>query len=170
MVGNFFDKFYQILAVVVTLFTVHYIKANEQWPTLVYLFVINAWTIVLYYEDKCNSKNSKRWRTSENCLIWTSLLGGWIGAIFAQQCFRHKIRKWTFQFQFFISIVINMYMIYLRNDIYAYISDKIVSAWFVLSIFIWKCLQRKNFEKQSKIFEYDLNILIKTDFSIKRKK
>lgn len=38
-----------------------------------------------------------RWRTPENTLHVAELLGGWPGALVAQQLFRHKTRKISYQ-------------------------------------------------------------------------
>ena len=43
------------------------------------------------------SAETGRWRTPENTLHITELLGGWPGALVAQQVFRHKTRKVSFQ-------------------------------------------------------------------------
>lgn len=125
MLGYLLDQFYKILAVAVTIFTFWYIWVNEQWIALIYLLLINAWAIELYYRDKCYSNNPNRWRISEKLLVWIGIFGGWIGAIFAQQRFRHKTRKWSFQFNFFFSIGLNMCIIYYRNDIISHFHDKI---------------------------------------------
>lgn len=49
-----------------------------------------------YWWDK-SSAQAGRWRTPENTLHLLELLGGWPGALVAQQCFRHKTRKLSFQ-------------------------------------------------------------------------
>lgn len=49
-----------------------------------------------YWRDK-SSAQAGRWRTPENSLHVVELLGGWPGALVAQQCFRHKTRKLSFQ-------------------------------------------------------------------------
>lgn len=48
-----------------------------------------------YWWDK-SSAQAGRWRTPENSLHLVELLGGWPGALIAQQCFRHKTRKPSF--------------------------------------------------------------------------
>jgi len=54
---------------------------------------------VQYWHDK-SSAQAGRWRTPENVLHGVALLGGWPGALVAQQCFRHKTRKTSFQLVF----------------------------------------------------------------------
>jgi uncharacterized membrane protein YsdA (DUF1294 family) len=45
---------------------------------------------------------------SENALLWTGLLGGWPGAIVAQQLLRHKTQKASFRSAFWMSVVANV--------------------------------------------------------------
>ncbi|MBV2133020.1 DUF1294 domain-containing protein [Pseudomonas sp. MAP12] len=49
-----------------------------------------------YWADKNNAEKG-RWRTPENTLHAVELLGGWPGALLAQQVFRHKTRKVSYQ-------------------------------------------------------------------------
>ncbi|WP_339463095.1 DUF1294 domain-containing protein [Pseudomonas sp. EA_105y_Pfl2_R69] len=53
-------------------------------------------SFVQYWQDK-SSAQAGRWRTPENVLHLVELLGGWPGALVAQQCFRHKTRKLSYQ-------------------------------------------------------------------------
>jgi uncharacterized membrane protein YsdA (DUF1294 family)/cold shock CspA family protein len=53
-------------------------------------------SFVQYWQDKSNAQRG-RWRTPENALHVVELLGGWPGAMVAQQCFRHKTRKLSYQ-------------------------------------------------------------------------
>jgi uncharacterized membrane protein YsdA (DUF1294 family) len=46
-------------------------------------------------------------RTLENVLQVCALLGGWPGALLAQQVFRHKSSKRSFQVVFWITVVVN---------------------------------------------------------------
>ncbi len=64
----------------------------------------SAITIVAYGWDKSKAKRGK-WRTSEATLHMLELLGGWPGAFIAQQFFRHKNRKHSFQIQFLVIVV-----------------------------------------------------------------
>ena len=57
-----------------------------------------------YWSDK-NSAQKGRWRTPENTLQITALLGGWPGALVAQQVFRHKTRKLSFQLPFWLIVL-----------------------------------------------------------------
>lgn len=52
-------------------------------------------TFGVYAVDKSAARN-RRWRTPENTLHMLSLMGGWPGAMFAQQMLRHKSSKRSF--------------------------------------------------------------------------
>jgi uncharacterized membrane protein YsdA (DUF1294 family) len=52
-------------------------------------------TLCVYACDKRASSRGRR-RVPENTLHALALLGGWPGAIAAQQLLRHKRRKWNF--------------------------------------------------------------------------
>ena len=64
-------------------------------------------TTLEYGFDKLKAKRGK-WRTSEMTLHILDLLGGWPGALIAQQIFRHKNRKAAFQIQFWVIVAIHL--------------------------------------------------------------
>ena len=49
-------------------------------------------SVLLFWIDKRNARQDRR-RIPENTLHAVELLGGWPGALIAQQLFRHKTRK-----------------------------------------------------------------------------
>ncbi|MBC9250795.1 cold-shock protein [Pseudomonas alcaligenes] len=61
-------------------------------------------SFVQYWHDKSSAQQG-RWRTPENTLHITELLGGWPGALVAQQVFRHKTRKLSFQLVFWLIVL-----------------------------------------------------------------
>tara|TARA_R110000803_G_scaffold19733_1_gene51411 strand:+ start:1225 stop:1827 length:603 start_codon:yes stop_codon:yes gene_type:complete len=63
--------------------------------------------IIGYWIDK-NAAIRKSWRISETVLLLLGLVGGWPGAIVAQEVFRHKTRKGTFRYLFWMTVAINM--------------------------------------------------------------
>lgn len=75
-------------------------------------FVLAAYVIAslvafgAYAWDKASAQVG-RWRTTESTLLLIGLLGGWPGAAFAQQAFRHKSRKVSFQFSFWLTVIVN---------------------------------------------------------------
>lgn len=50
----------------------------------------------------------KEWRISETVLILLGLVGGWPGAVLAQELFRHKTKKPAFRLLFWMSVAINV--------------------------------------------------------------
>ena len=63
-----------------------------------------------YWLDKSASVEG-RWRTQESTLQFFSLIGGWPGALIAQQLLRHKSRKRSFQAGFWFAVSINIAML-----------------------------------------------------------
>ena len=66
----------------------------------------SAASIVAYAVDKSAARHG-RWRTSESTLHLLAIIGGWPGALVAQQVFRHKSRKPSFQAAFLLTVVLN---------------------------------------------------------------
>ena len=60
----------------------------------------------LYWYDKQQAK-AGQWRTPENVLHGVELLGGWPGALVAQQMFRHKTRKLSYQVFFWLIVALH---------------------------------------------------------------
>lgn len=62
---------------------------------------------LMYFFDKMAAERSAQ-RTPENTLHLFDLLGGWPGALIAQQQFRHKTIKQPFQAIFWVTVVVNL--------------------------------------------------------------
>lgn len=60
-------------------------------------------SFVQYWLDKRNAQSGAQ-RTPENTLHLVELLGGWPGALIAQQVFRHKTRKASYQTVFWLIV------------------------------------------------------------------
>lgn len=73
---------------------------------LAYL-VASATCFAVYARDKAAARGGRR-RTSERTLLVLSLLGGWPGAVLAQQWLRHKTRKQPFQNLFWLSVALHV--------------------------------------------------------------
>lgn len=63
-------------------------------------------TFVLYALDKSAARRGA-WRTKESTLQLFGLAGGWPGALIAQNTFRHKSRKASFQSVFWATVALN---------------------------------------------------------------
>lgn len=68
--------------------------------------IINLTTHLAYAIDKRAARKA-RWRVPEAQLHLLALLGGWPGAILAQQTLRHKTVKRSFRFAFWITVILN---------------------------------------------------------------
>ena len=64
-------------------------------------------TFVLYAVDKSAAKKGA-YRTPEDTLHMLALLGGWPGALYAQQLLRHKSSKQSFRIVFWITLALNV--------------------------------------------------------------
>jgi uncharacterized membrane protein YsdA (DUF1294 family)/cold shock CspA family protein len=67
---------------------------------------VSLMTFMAYALDK-SAARSGLGRTPENTLFFFGLAGGWPGAIFAQQLFRHKSSKREFQTVFWLTVLLN---------------------------------------------------------------
>ena len=67
---------------------------------------MSALAFILYGVDKWAAKREAQ-RTAESTLQLCALLGGWPGALLAQQVFRHKSSKRSFQIAFWSSVTLN---------------------------------------------------------------
>ncbi len=84
----------------------------------IYLIGSNLIAFILYGYDKSlalrNSKNISR--VSENKLLFTTLIGGTIGALLSMSIFRHKIKKPAFIIKFSIVVIIQAIAIYFYTN------------------------------------------------------
>jgi uncharacterized membrane protein YsdA (DUF1294 family) len=62
---------------------------------------------IAYAIDK-SAAQSGAWRTRERTLHVLALIGGWPGALIAQQVLRHKSRKPSFRTAFLATVVVNV--------------------------------------------------------------
>ena len=91
------------IAVVAALSRLGYIPAAILW---LYLGA-SVWLFFLYYIDKSAAENGRR-RTPEATLHNFALIGGWPGALVAQQMLRHKSKKESFRSTFWITVILNV--------------------------------------------------------------
>jgi uncharacterized membrane protein YsdA (DUF1294 family) len=65
-------------------------------------------TFIAYAIDKSAARN-RRWRTKERTLQFFSLIGGWPGALIAQNMLSHKTSKTAFQNVSWITVIVNCF-------------------------------------------------------------
>ncbi|MFJ4605607.1 DUF1294 domain-containing protein [Pseudomonas atacamensis] len=68
--------------------------------------IVSVLAFFLYWADKRKAR-ADAWRTPENILHAVELAGGWPGALIAQQVFRHKTRKVSFQILFWVIVLLH---------------------------------------------------------------
>ena len=79
---------------------------NIQRYILYWYLGASLFAFIAYAKDKFAARRG-RWRTPEGTLHLLGLVGGWPGALIAQETFRHKSRKTSFQVIFAITFVLN---------------------------------------------------------------
>ena len=75
-------------------------------PILIISIFASLLTFFIYALDKHAAKKGA-WRTQESTLHLLSLIGGWPGALVAQQSLRHKSKKAEFRSIFWITVMLN---------------------------------------------------------------
>ena len=68
--------------------------------------IVSVLAFFMYWADKRKAR-ADAWRTPENILHAVELAGGWPGALIAQQVFRHKTRKVSFQILFWVIVALH---------------------------------------------------------------
>lgn len=71
---------------------------------------VSLLTMLLYGIDKSAAKKEKR-RVSEAKLHILSVLGGWPGALLAQQIFKHKRSKSSFMRVYWVTVLVNLILL-----------------------------------------------------------
>jgi len=79
---------------------------NAIWLPLAIYVVMSLLALFLYWRDKRQAR-AGGWRTPEKVLHGVELLGGWPGALIAQQVWRHKTRKVSFQLVFWLIVLLH---------------------------------------------------------------
>jgi uncharacterized membrane protein YsdA (DUF1294 family) len=85
--------------------------ANAFWPIPLGVAALYLVTSILcfigYAVDKSAAKAGRR-RVPEKTLLLLGIIGGWPGAIIAQQTLRHKTQKVSFRRAFWATVLVNV--------------------------------------------------------------
>jgi uncharacterized membrane protein YsdA (DUF1294 family) len=108
--------------VAIAAFLALYLAVGTVWPVAPWVakayLAASAVCFLAYALDK-SAAVAGRWRTKENTLLFLGLLGGWPGAIVAQQVLHHKSSKASFQLAFWASVVLNVFAFVLLSSPFA---------------------------------------------------
>lgn len=72
------------------------------------LYLLSSPVAFLMYGWDKVAATGGRWRTQESTLLLVGLMGGWPGALIAQEKIRHKTAKASFQATFWFTVLINV--------------------------------------------------------------
>ncbi|TGN40318.1 DUF1294 domain-containing protein [Marinobacter confluentis] len=100
LAGVFVLGFFALLA---SLFYQHYLPIS----VLAAYGGVSVVSFVMYGMDKAAAQRGGQ-RTAENTLHLFEVCCGWPGALMAQQVFRHKTRKGSYQFVFWLAVLANL--------------------------------------------------------------
>lgn len=81
------------------------LRGGSWLPAAIYP-LMSLMAFILYGYDKRQAQAQGQ-RTPEKVLHATELLGGWPGALLAQQVFRHKTRKLSYQVVFWMIVLLH---------------------------------------------------------------
>lgn len=76
-------------------------------PIVTFYAVVSVIAYVTYAIDKKAAIKNRR-RVSEKSLHLLGVLGGWPGALLAQQRLRHKTQKTSFQLMYWLTVTLNL--------------------------------------------------------------
>lgn len=97
--------------IVLAAFALTYLMVTLLWGTRLYLALaylgMSLVCATAYWMDK-RAAQTAQWRISESTLLLLGALGGWPGAIIAQQTLRHKTSKTSFQAGFWLTVGVNV--------------------------------------------------------------
>ncbi|GAA1507240.1 DUF1294 domain-containing protein [Agromyces terreus] len=111
-----------VLIVFVAAFAVAYVVLDLPWWLPAISAGLSVVAFAAYGLDKAAAGRAGRRRTPESTLHLLGLLGGWPGALVAQQLFRHKTRKRSFRRVFWFTVVLNVLALSLVIALLAHLS------------------------------------------------
>ncbi|HBM85591.1 MAG TPA: DUF1294 domain-containing protein [Opitutae bacterium] len=98
-----------LLLLLPTLALLQTVESIDTRHSLGYLVVISLSTYVAYWRDKRRAQMAGR-RVSEATLHLLELAGGWPAAFVAQQQFRHKTAKRSYQRTYWSIVILHQYL------------------------------------------------------------
>ena len=106
--------YFVVLAFIVVFVAVASVWSVQRWLVSLYV-LLSLITFFAYWKDK-RAAQGGHWRTPESTLHVLAVMGGWPGAILAQQWLRHKSSKTAFRTAFWVTVVLNVVLfVYLHS-------------------------------------------------------
>jgi uncharacterized membrane protein YsdA (DUF1294 family) len=95
----------------IAVFAALYLVGAVFWPRPLWVaglyLVASLVCYALYATDKRRARFGG-WRVPERTLLFWGFIGGWPGAIVAQQVLRHKTQKVSFREAFWVTVIFNV--------------------------------------------------------------
>jgi uncharacterized membrane protein YsdA (DUF1294 family) len=95
----------------IVLFVVGALVGNAFWPIPLWVpalyLVASILCFIGYAVDKSAARADRR-RVPERTLLLLGIIGGWPGAVLAQQTLRHKTQKVSFRRAFWATVLVNL--------------------------------------------------------------
>ena len=116
--------------VTVATFLAAYLVVNFYWPLPLWVSILYAGASIVafvgYAIDK-RAAGTGGWRVPETSLLLMGLIGGWPGAILAQQFLRHKTKKALFRSVFWLTVLANVVAFFaLATPVVPVLTDAII--------------------------------------------
>ncbi len=97
-----------IAAVILLSIVAASVLTDKTSPMIFAIYIVaSILTFIMYFLDKSAARKG-RWRTRESTLHMLSLVGGWPGALIAQQKLHHKTQKQSFRYVFWLTVLLNI--------------------------------------------------------------
>jgi uncharacterized membrane protein YsdA (DUF1294 family)/cold shock CspA family protein len=96
-----------ILTAAFLVFVAGSIFAGKLPIAIVWIYLVASFVAFVAYALDKSAARGDRWRTKESTLHLLALAGGWPGALAAQRLLRHKSSKPSFQFMFWVTVILN---------------------------------------------------------------
>lgn len=107
-VPSIFGKIFPIIFSGMFLSFVALLAFSGKLPFIIFaLYLIASIITYIAYSFDKSAAQKDEWRIQESTLHLLATLGGWPGALTAQKLLRHKSKKQSFQFAFWVTVIIN---------------------------------------------------------------
>lgn len=96
---------YLLVLLILPIMGVVDLAVNYHAPWIILIYVAASFLAYYFYWDDKRRAKQNEWRIPEANLHFWALVGGWPGAFIAQQQFRHKTKKLSFLWVFWLIVI-----------------------------------------------------------------